>query len=460
MGVSPGLGLESLHIRHSLWVHLPRSVVTLPGTPGSRQRVTVTGPRVVIVGGGFGGLACARALNGKPAEVLLVDRRNYHLFTPLLYQVATALLNPSDVAYPYRTVFRRSKNVRFRQATVAGVDLGRRTVRLHTGEEVGYDALVLATGSTNAYFGNPTLAAGTVAMKTLDEALRLRNHALSCLERAAQGQPGPWLTFVIVGAGPTGVEYAGALVELFDLVLGRDFPEVPRPDARVVLVEGADRVLPAFDARLGAYAARVLEARGVEVRAGTLVDKLVDDRVTFSTGEEVAAATVVWSAGVRATDPVGDGGTPRAGNGRLRADPHLRLEGHPDVYVIGDAASVAEAEGELPMLAPPAMQEGRYVARAIVEGRQPPFRYRDKGTMATIGRSAAVVQLGRLRLTGFLGWITWLVVHLYYVIGFRNRLVVLASWAWDYLRHDRPIRLIVRSQDDPVVAGLLDPKPD
>ena len=417
--------------------------------------------RVVIVGGGFGGLACARALDGKPVDVLLVDRRNYHLFTPLLYQVATALLNPSDVAYPFRTVFRASENVRFRQATVAGVDLERRTVRLHTGEEVGYDHLVLARGSTNAYFGNPALAAGTVAMKTLDEALRLRNHALSCLERAAQGQPGPWLTFVIVGAGPTGVEYAGALAELLDLVLGRDFPEVLRQAARVILVEGAERVLPAFDARLGAYAARVLQARGVEVRTGTLVDKLVDDRVTLSSGEEVAAATVVWSAGVRPTDPVDDGATPRARNGRLRADTHLRLDGHPEVYVIGDAASVAAAEGELPMLAPPAMQEGRYVAKAILQGTDalPPFRYRDKGTMATIGRSAAVVQLGRLRLTGFLGWVTWLVVHLYYLIGFRNRLKVLASWGWDYLRHDRPIRLIIRSQDDPVVAGLLDPEP-
>jgi NADH dehydrogenase len=418
---------------------------------------------VVIVGGGFGGLACARALDGKPVDVLLVDRRNYHLFTPLLYQVATALLNPSDVAYPFRRVFRGSGNVRFRQATVAGVDVDRRAVRLHTGEEVGYDSLVLATGSTNAYFGNPGLAAGTVAMKTLDEALRLRNHALSCLERAAQSAwadpPGPWMTFVIVGGGPTGVEYAGALAELLDLVLGRDYPELPREAARVVLVEGAPRILPAFHARLGAYAARALRDRGVEVRTGTLVDKLVDDRVTLSSGEELAAATVVWSAGVRPTDPMEDGTTPRAGNGRLRADPRLRLDGHPDVYVIGDAASVAQAEAELPMLAPPAMQEGRYVARAILKGADalPPFRYRDKGTMATIGRAAAVVQLGPLRLTGFVGWVTWLVVHLYYLIGFRNRLAVLASWGWDYLRHDRPIRLIIRSQDDPVVGGLLDP---
>lgn len=417
--------------------------------------------RVVVVGGGFGGLACARALDGAPVDVLLLDRRNYHLFTPLLYQVATALLNPSDIAYPFRTAFRRSRNVRFRQATVVGADLNRRVVRLHTGEEVSFHVLILATGSTNAYFGNPDLAERTVAMKTLDEAMRLRNHVLSCLERGAQAAPagehGPWLTFVIVGGGPTGVEYAGALAELLHLVLGRDFPELDPGAARIVLLEGADRLLPAFDARLGAIAARALGARGVEVRTGTLAGKVTDERITLSSGEELVARTVVWSAGVRPTDPLGDAPAARSRSRRLVVDGHLRLEGRPDVYVVGDAASVAEGQGELPMLAPPAMQEGRYVARAILAGGAealPPFRYRDKGTMATIGRAAAVVQRGRLRLTGFPGWVTWLLVHLYYLIGFRNRFAVLASWGWDYLRHDRPIRLIVRSQADPVVSDL------
>ncbi|MGH8972331.1 MAG: NAD(P)/FAD-dependent oxidoreductase [Acidimicrobiia bacterium] len=420
--------------------------------------------RVVIVGGGFGGLACARALDGKPVDVVLVDRRNYHLFTPLLYQVATALLNPSDIAYPLRSAFRRSGNVRFRLGAVTGVDLDARCLRTHDGGELAYDSLVLATGSTNAYFGNPDLARFTIGMKTLDEALRLRNHVLSCLERAAQLPPlerGPWLTFVIVGGGPTGVEYAGALGELLGLVVGRDYPELEPGSGRIVLVEGADHLLPAFDARLGAYAERVLTRRGAEVRTGTLVKEASDAQVRLSDGEAVPARTVVWSAGVQPADPLDDGtGAPRSRSRRLLADHGLRLHGRDDVFVIGDVAAVG-APGELPMLAPPAMQEGRHAARAVlaragVEGASDPgpFRYKDKGTMATIGRNAAVVQLGPLRITGFAGWVTWLVVHLWYIIGFRNRAVVLASWGWDYLRRDRPIRLIVRSADDPLAAGL------
>ena len=436
--------------------------------------------RVVIVGGGFGGLACARALDGEAVDVVLVDRRNHHLFTPLLYQVATALLNPSDIAYPLRSAFRRSSNVRFRLGAVTGVDLDARRVRMADGDELPYDSLVLATGSTNAYFGNPDLARCTIGMKTLDEAMRLRNHVLSCLEKAAQSPPpdrAPWLTFVIVGAGPTGVEYAGALGELLGLVLGRDFPELEPGSGRIVLVEGADRLLPAFHPRLGAYAERVLCARGAEVRTGTLVKAASDEEVGLSDGETVPARTVVWSAGVQPADPLaGDNRLSRSRSRRLRVDAHLRLEGHDDVFVIGDAASVASvasgarggpertADGELPMLSPPAMQAGRYAARAILaraggsEGAVPaPFRYKDKGTMATIGRNAAVAQLGPLRITGFAGWVTWLVVHLWYIIGFRNRAVVLASWAWDYLRRDRPIRLIVRSADDPVVTQFEPP---
>src|SRR5882724_7797954 len=235
---------------------------------GSRQRV-------VIVGGGFGGLACARALDGADVDVLLLDARNYHLFTPLLYQVATALLDPSDIAYPFRTVFRRSANVRFRQARVTGVDFEARRVEVAGGEPIAYDTLVLATGSANAYFGNPALAERTIGMKALDEAMRLRNHVLSCLERAAQttdpAERARWLTFVIVGGGPTGVEYAGALAELLGMVLGRDFPELVPGSARVVLVEGADRLLGAFHPRLGAYAADTLRSRGVEVRLSTMV---------------------------------------------------------------------------------------------------------------------------------------------------------------------------------------------
>jgi len=427
---------------------------------------------VVIVGGGFGGLVCARALDGADVDVLLVDARNYHLFTPLLYQVATALLDPSDIAYPFRTVFRRSGNVRFRQARVTGIDFDARRLSLSGGGDIPYDTLVLATGSANAYFGNPELAERTIGMKALDEAMRLRNHVLSCLERGAQcadpAERAEWLTFVIAGGGPTGVEYAGALAELLDMVLGRDFPELAPGSGRVLLVEGADRLLGAFHPKLGAYAADTLRSRGVEVRLSTLVRSTSDTcAVLAGAGREatVGARTIVWCAGVGPTDPLPDKeeGITRSRSRRLEVDPFLRLR--PDVYAIGDVASVrppgAGAGGELPMLSPPAMQEARYVARAIRRGGPPeaPFRYRDKGTMATIGRRAAVAQVGPVRLRGFLGWITWLVVHLYYLIGFRNRAAVLASWGWDYLRRDRPIRLIIRSRYDPVVAALVPDEP-
>ena len=437
--------------------------------------------RVVIVGGGFGGLACARALDGADVDVLLLDERNYHLFTPLLYQVATALLDPSDIAYPFRTVFRRSRNVRFRQARVTGVDFDARTVSVAGGEPIAYDTLVLATGSANAYFGNPELAERTIGMKALDEALRLRNHVLSCLERAAQTtdpvERAEWLTFVIVGGGPTGVEYAGALAELLEMVLGRDFPELEPGSGRVVLVEGADRLLGPFHPRLGAYAADTLRSRGVDVILSTLVREATDRSAVLTTAAEqtdrlIPARTIVWSAGVGPTDPLqgkpsapaaaGEDDVARSRSKRLVVDEHLLLR--PGVYALGDVASVRPGgtDRELPMLSPPAMQEGRYVARAIRAGTgrpAKPFRYHDKGTMATIGRRAAVAQVGPVRLRGFLGWITWLVVHLYYLIGFRNRAAVLASWSWDYLRRDRPIRLIVRSDYDPVVASLVPDDP-
>jgi len=413
----------------------------------------------VIVGGGFGGLACARALDGEPVDVLLLDRHNYHLFTPLLYQVATALLNPSDIAYPLHRAFRRLPNVRFRQAAVTDVDLDRKVVRTSSGDALPYDALVIATGSANDYFGKAELAARTIGMKELGEAMRLRNHVLACLEHASQAQSTDerrvWLTFVIVGGGPTGVEYAGALSELLRLVLGRDFPDLAPGLARIVLVEGRDRLLGTFHPKLGEYAERILRDRGIDVRTSVLVEKATEEVVVLSSGDEILSHTVVWSAGVRPEDPVRTPDAPRSRSRRLEVDGHLRLAGRSDVYVIGDAASVTHRGGELAMLAPPAMQEGRYVARSILDqvlgtGERGPFRYRDKGTMATIGRNAAVAQVGRVRFRGFLGWMVWLVVHVYYLIGFRNRLAVLWSWGWDYLRRDRPIRLIIRSHDDPL----------
>lgn len=423
--------------------------------------------QVVIVGGGFGGLACARALNGEAVEVTLVDHHNYHLFTPLLYQVATALLNPSDIGYPIRKIFRHSPNVRFLQAEVTSIDLDGHRLTTATGEAIGFDEVVLATGSRTNYFGNEALAERALGLKDLDEALQLRNHILSCLERAsaaaANGEDDDtlraWLTFVIVGGGPTGVEFAGALGELFNLVLHAEYPTIPRRLARIMLVEGSDRLLGAFDPGLGSYAAATLAERGVAVMPGTLVTDSGEGFVALSDGTRVETRTLVWSAGVKPDDPAVPGDVARSRTGRVEVDDQLRVVGQPHAYAIGDLASVADGDDELPMLGPPAMQAGRYVAKRILEGagrdpargQPPPFRYRDKGTMATIGRSAAVAQIGtRIRLTGFVGWVAWLVLHLYYLIGFHARARVLAAWALNYLRGDRPIRIIARAKDDPL----------
>jgi NADH dehydrogenase len=417
-------------------------------------------PRVVIVGAGFGGLSCARALDGKPVDVTLLDQHNYHLFTPLLYQVATGLLNPSDIAYPLRTIFRHSPNVRFRQATVTRVDLASKVVRLDASPPLSYDYVVLATGSTDNYFGNQEVARVSLGLKSLEDATRLRNHVLTCLEHA-DAEPDPearraLLTFVVVGGGPTGVESSGALSELMQIVAGKDYHQISRAEIRVILVEGADRLLNAFSVRLGRYARKVLERRGVEVRTGTLVKTANGHSVMLADGSAIACSTIIWSAGVRPHDPIGDSSLPRFRNARIQVDAWLRIPGAPGAYAIGDTASPAVADRELPMLSPPAMQGGRYVARAIadavggVQGERAPFHYVDKGTMATVGRNAGVTHLpGGLEFTGFLGWLTWLFVHIYYLIGFRNRISALGSWAWDYVRHDRPIRIILVTGPQP-----------
>ena len=416
--------------------------------------------RVVIVGAGFGGLACARKLDGAPVQVLLLDRHNYHLFTPLLYQVATGLLNPSDIAYPLRAIFRRSRNVRFRQATVDGVDLGRRGVRLTDGTELPFDYLVLATGSVDKYFGNEAVARVSIGLKALADATRMRNHVLTCLERAdAETEPEArraLLTFVVVGGGPTGVECSGALAELMDIVAGKDYHQVSRDEIRIILVEGADRLLNAFSPHLGHYAQRILTRRGVDIRTRALV-KAADARsVTLADGTRIDCETIIWSAGVRPNDAVVDASLARFRNHRVTVDAWLRVPGATGVYAIGDVASPKLGDqGELPMLSPPAMQGGRYVAQTIVDAvrglqrERSPFHYLDKGTMATVGRNAGVTHLpGGLEFTGFIGWLTWLFVHVYYLIGFRNRISALGSWAWDYVRHDRPIRIILATGND------------
>jgi NADH:ubiquinone reductase (H+-translocating) len=410
-----------------------------------------TTPRVVIVGGGFGGLQCAKALRGEAVDVVVVDRRDYHLFTPLLYQVASCLLNPSEIAAPLRKVFRGSTNVRYRAGDVVSVDRDARRITLADGAVVDYDFCVLATGSETNYYGNTAVEERALGLKDLGEALQLRNHVLECLEQATTTTDPDarraLLAFCIVGAGPTGVEYAGALAEFVRLVMPHEYPELASERVCIMLVEGGERVLPTFKTRLSGYARRELERRDVDVRTGTLVRSADAGGVVLHDGTELATATIVWTAGVRPADVLDS--TRR----RIDVDGHFRVSGAPGLYAIGDVAAGRGPHGEvLPMLSPPAMQAGRYVAREILHGpAEQPFRYRDKGTLATIGRTSAVGQVGPFTFTGFVGWMVWLVVHLYYLIGFENRVRVVMRWAWYYVRLDRPVRIIVRA--DPPLHG-------
>jgi NADH dehydrogenase len=408
--------------------------------------------RVVIVGAGFGGLKCARMLANQPVDVLLIDRHNYHLFTPLVYQVASSLLDPSDIAYPVRTIFRRARNVAIRRAEVTGVDLAARRVRTAGGPDEPYDYLVLATGANVNFFGQTAVAARAFNLDSLPSALALRNHVLSRFEAAATaGAPARRraLTFLVVGGGPTGVEYAGALGELVRLMAGQDYRGIARTDVHILLVEGSDQVLPAYAPPLGAHARGRLERLGVTVRTGVRVRGIQDERIELSDGETVEAGTLVWAAGVQ-PNTLADGLATTRRNGRVEVDEYLRLPGEERVFAIGDMAAVSHEGRDLPMLAQPAIQEGRAVGRNILRhvGGSPlrPFHYFDPGIMATIGRNAGVAQIRRLALKGWLGWVAWLGVHLFFLIGFRNRLRVLLKWGWNYVFYDRPIRIIVRAR--------------
>ncbi len=419
-------------------------------------------PKVIIVGAGFGGLSCARGLAGKPVDVLLVDRHNYHLFTPLLYQVASSLLNPSDIAYPVRAVFRKARNVRVRVADVVGADLDAQWVAVRDGDQgagavqrLAYDYLVLALGSSSHFFGNTAIANASHGLKDLPEALELRNHVLRCFEAASREADEearrPWLTFVIVGGGPTGVEYAGALNELIRLVLVKDYPELNVRKVHIVLVEARDQILPAFPKVLGDDAELRLRQRSIDVRLNTRVESVAGELITLSGGEKIRSKTLVWAAGVKPNELVAHLRLPLTRSGRVEVDPYLRVAGQERVFAIGDIAAVPYGGAEMPQLSAPAMQEGRCVARNIVRAvrgaSRETFRYFDKGVMATIGRHDAVALLAGVKLKGLIGWLTWLLVHLYYIIGFRNRIVVLVEWAWDYFRYDRPIRLIERANE-------------
>lgn len=408
--------------------------------------------RVVIVGGGFAGLnAARRLLRDGPASlhITLVDRRNHHLFQPLLYQVAMAGLSPADISTPIRSILGSDPRVSVRMANVERVDLPGRVVHTSDGD-LGYDHLVLACGATHAYFGHDEWEAHAPGLKTIEQATEIRRRILTAYERA-EIEPDPelrrrLLTFVIVGGGPTGVELAGALGELSRHTLTRDFKHIDPSATRVLLIEGGPRILPGFAPELSRRAARSLEKLGVTVWTDTKVTDIEDDRVEAG-GETVYAATVLWAAGVRASELGASLTTKVDGAGRVPVSADLSLPDHPEVFVVGDQAHVSQADGStVPGLAPAAIQQGNHAALNILhdlrkESRED-FEYFDKGMMATIGRASAVVQTGRLRFGGFIAWLAWCFVHIMYLVGFRNRVLVFIQWVWSYVRYRRGARLI------------------
>jgi NADH dehydrogenase len=401
-------------------------------------------PHVVIIGAGFAGLNAARSLRRQPVEITIIDRRNFHLFQPLLYQVAAAALNPSDIAYPIRSVFRRQGNVRrVLLAEVVDIDRAGRRVSLDDGSVVGYDYLVVAAGATHSYFGNESWADTAPGLKSLEDALTIRRRVLGAFEEAEKNpEDDSWLSFVVVGAGPTGVELAGALIEIALHAMGREFHTVDPSTARVYLVEGAGRVLPTYAETLSVAARLQLESLGVTVITGDIVSHLDDRGVTLASGERIPSRTVIWAAGVEASGLGGMVSDQVDRAGRVNVGPDLSVATAQEIFVAGDLAAV---EG-VPGVAPAAIQMGRHVASAIeadLQGRQrPAFQYRDKGSVATIGRARAVADIGGFRFSGFPAWAAWLAIHIFYLIGFRNRVFVLAGWAWSYLTFRRGARII------------------
>ncbi|MDZ4721076.1 MAG: NAD(P)/FAD-dependent oxidoreductase [Roseiflexaceae bacterium] len=414
-----------------------------------------TRPRVVIVGAGFGGLNAAQVLGNSEVDLLLIDRNNYHGFWPLLYQVATAGLEPEAITYPVRAILRKYSNTDFQLTEVRGIDMQRKLV-LTDEKPVNYDYLILAAGSANNYFGNDALAQQTFGMKDVDEAARLRNHVLRTFERATREEDpakrAALLTFVVIGGGPTGVELSGAFAELINHVMRKDYPMLDVTQARVVLVEAQPHILSTFPENLQRSALNRLKKMGVQPQLGKTVASVENDIVTFKDGEQIAAATVVWAAGVRASALSDALGVTLGRGARVKITPQLSLPDHPEVFVVGDMAYLeGYREGvAYPMVAQVAMQMGKQAAKNIlaqVRGKQQAeFRYFDFGSMATIGRSAAVFDAFNIRLTGFLAWLGWLFVHILYLVGFRNRIVVLANWVINYFTYERGVRVITNDE--------------
>jgi NADH:ubiquinone reductase (H+-translocating) len=410
-------------------------------------------PRIVVLGAGFGGLAFCRRLPQGIGEVILVDRENHHLFQPLLYQVATAGLTAPSIAQPIRAILRHRHDVTCLMGEVKSIDLADRRVRLDRGA-LHYDFLVIALGGVNSYFGHDEWANESLGLKTLDDALLIRRRVLLAFERAeAETDPAVrerLLTFVVVGGGPTGVEMAGALAELARRTVARDFRRIDLTHARVILIEAGPRLLPTFPEKLSASAQRQLERLGVTVHVSTPVSRIGRGKVELADGP-LCAETIIWAAGVAASPLTRHLGLETDRAGRLKVEPDLSLPGHPEAFAIGDLTLALQDQGRpVPGVAPAAMQMGRHAADRVAarirgveqRGRGPAFRYKDKGSMATIGRASAVVQVGRFQFSGFFAWVTWLFVHLIFLVGFAKRLVVFASWIYSYATYKRGARLI------------------
>ena len=414
-------------------------------------------PEVIVVGGGFGGLYAARALRGAPVHVTIVDRRNHHLFQPLLYQVATAALNPADIAAPIRSVFRGSKNVSVVLAEAVAVDATARKVVLADGE-LSYDYLVLATGATHSYFGHDEWTPLAPGLKSIEDALEIRRRVLLAYEMAERerdaGRRREWMTFVIVGGGPTGVELAGALAEISRQALSREFQHIDPSHARIILIESVPRVLPPYSEYLSAKARAQLERLGVDVWTGARVTG-IEAGVVHLGNERILTRTVIWAAGVAASPLARTLGVPLDRAGRVLVRPTLAIPGHDDVFVVGDLAALEQDGKPVPGVAPAAIQMGRHAARNILRAiaGQPgqAFRYWDKGSFATIGRGKAVGELaGGVKLSGFLAWFAWLAIHIFFLIGFRNRVLVIFQWAYSYVTFRRGARLITGPPPPPL----------
>ncbi|WP_421864488.1 NAD(P)/FAD-dependent oxidoreductase [Parvibaculum sp.] len=414
-------------------------------------------PRIVILGAGFAGLTAAKMLRKAPVEITVIDRQNYHLFQPLLYQVATATLSPADIAVPVRSALRDQENTRVLLGSVESIDRTARRVKLADGREVPFDYLVVATGATHAYFGHDEWEPYAPGLKKIDDATEIRRRVLLAFEKAeTETDPAlrrALLTFVIIGGGPTGVEMAGAIIELATKTLVSDFHHIDPSSARVILAEAGPRILPAFAENLSAFATASLRGKGVEVLCGEPVTNVGPKGVTMG-GEDIGARTIVWAAGVKASPAAGWLGVEGDRAGRVPVTAHLTLEDDERIFVVGDTAAVAWAEGRfVPGIAPAAKQMGAHTARAIladIKGRAAPlFRYRHQGNLATVGRQSAIVDFGRVQMKGFIAWLVWGAAHIYFLIGFRNRLIVMLHWIWAYVTLRQGVRLITGSTELP-----------